>query len=172
MRQIKSERLKKLESELQDLEQWLKLGLVPKKDIPKHKEEIAALKEKVQEEVERLRFLKESGELEEYVAPKRTTGRSGFSEMPSLPDMEMAETGGVTEVGYEMPTDVVEEEPLVTEEEVTEEEAPEEGAAETEAEKGTEATTSPEEVEEEESFFDERKRWERGGIVDPDADEW
>ena len=30
---IKSERLKKLESEFHDLEQWLKLGLVPKKDL-------------------------------------------------------------------------------------------------------------------------------------------
>ena len=40
MRHVKSERLKKLESELNDLEQWLKLGLVPKKDIEKHKEEI------------------------------------------------------------------------------------------------------------------------------------
>lgn len=40
MKHVKSERLKKLESELQDLEQWLKLGLVPKKDVTKHKEEI------------------------------------------------------------------------------------------------------------------------------------
>ncbi len=31
MRNIKSERLKKLEIELQDLEQWLKLGLVSQK---------------------------------------------------------------------------------------------------------------------------------------------
>ena len=35
---IKSERLKKLEVELEDLEQWLKLGLVPKKDIEKHRD--------------------------------------------------------------------------------------------------------------------------------------
>ena len=33
---LKSERLKKLEKELADLEHWLRLGLVPKKDIPKH----------------------------------------------------------------------------------------------------------------------------------------
>ena len=36
---IKSERLKKLETELEDLEQWMQLGLVPKKDLDKHKEE-------------------------------------------------------------------------------------------------------------------------------------
>ena len=34
---MKSERLKKLETELEDLEQWMNLGLVPKKDIEKHK---------------------------------------------------------------------------------------------------------------------------------------
>ena len=66
---MKSERLKKLESELQDLEQWLKLGLVPKKDLEKHREEMSNLKEKVSEEKERLRFLKESGELEESYGP-------------------------------------------------------------------------------------------------------
>lgn len=71
MRAIKSERLKKLEIELQDLEQWLKLGLVPKKDIEKHKEEILAVKSKIEEEKERLHFLRESGETEEYVTPKR-----------------------------------------------------------------------------------------------------
>ena len=47
---IKSERLKKLEGELQDLEQWLKLGLVPKKDMEKHKEEIRLLQQKIDEE--------------------------------------------------------------------------------------------------------------------------
>ncbi len=56
MRHVKSERLKKLENELQDLEQWLKLGLVPKKDIEKHKEEIRAIQAKVEEEKERLQF--------------------------------------------------------------------------------------------------------------------
>jgi hypothetical protein len=30
---MKSERLKKLEAELEDLEQWMGLGLVPKKDV-------------------------------------------------------------------------------------------------------------------------------------------
>ena len=52
---IKSERLKKLETELQDLEQWLKLGLVPKKDMEKHREEMRALQEKIGEEKERIR---------------------------------------------------------------------------------------------------------------------
>ena len=67
MKHIKSEKLKKLETELTDLEQWLKLGLVPKKDIDKHKDEILAVKHKIEEEKDRLQFLKESGEAEEYV---------------------------------------------------------------------------------------------------------
>jgi len=162
MRQIKSERLKKLEVELQDLEQWLKLGLVPKKDIPKHKEEIGAIREKISEESERLRFLKESGDLEEYVTPKRTASRTAYSEMPSLPDMEMPETGGVTEVGYEAPTEV-------NDNDNTEEETQTEGGEETETSEKPTATSYDDE---EESFFDDRKRWQRGGIVDPDADDW
>ena len=43
---IKSERLKKLETELEDLETVDELGLVPKKDIDKHREEIRSLKTK------------------------------------------------------------------------------------------------------------------------------
>ena len=86
---MKSERLKKLETELEDLEQWMQLGLVPKKDIDKHKEEIRSLKGKISEEKERLRFMKESGEMEEYVTPKRSAGRQAYAEPHTLPDMEM-----------------------------------------------------------------------------------
>src|SRR5271163_3291649 len=101
MRHIKSERLKKLENELQDLEQWLKLGLVPKKDIEKHKEEIRTIQSKIEEEKERLQFLKESGEAEEYVTPKRPSARTGYTEMPTLPDIDMGETaGGVGDTGF------------------------------------------------------------------------
>src|ERR1700691_4064031 len=92
MRHIKSERLKKLESEIFDLEQWLKLGLVPKKDIEKHKEEITAVRAKIEEEEERLQFLKESGEAEEYVTPKRPIARPGYTEMPTIPDIDIGET--------------------------------------------------------------------------------
>jgi len=49
----KSERLKKLESEFLDLEQWKKLGLVPKSDIVKHEEEIKLIKERLKEEKEK-----------------------------------------------------------------------------------------------------------------------
>jgi hypothetical protein len=160
MRHIKSERLKKLESEINDLEQWLKLGLVPKKDIEKHKEEIQAALAKIQEEKERLQFLKESGEAEEYVTPKRQPARAGYTEMPTIPDIDIGETaGGVGDTGFDMETDAMDVETSVIDER---EEGEEETASEEDEEK----------EEEDDSFFSERNRWRRGGIIDPDADEW
>jgi hypothetical protein len=159
MRHIKSERLKKLESELSDLEQWLKLGLVPKKDIEKHKEEIIAVQGKIEEEKERLQFLKESGEAEEYTTPKRPTTRAGYTEMPTIPDIDIPETAvGIADTGFEMETDAVDVETSVIDE----------------REEGEEETTvaEEEEGEEDESYFSDRNRWRRGGIIDPDADEW
>jgi len=159
MRNIKSERLKKLETELNDLEQWLKLGLVPKKDLEKHKEEIRAVRSKMDEEKERLQFLKESGEVEEYVTPKRVPTRAGYAEMPTIPDIDIGETGGINESGFDMETETAEMETTVIEER-------EEGAT---VEEGDD---KEEEEEEEESPFSDRNRWKRGGIIDPDADEW
>ena len=157
MRHIKSERLKKLEVELTDLEQWLKLGLVPKKDVEKHKEEIVAVKSKIEEEKERLQFLKESGESEEYVIPKRTPPRTGYTELPNLPDIDVGETVGVADTGFDMETDAADNEE-------TQNEGKEEGAEEEGAEK--------DEEEDEESYFSDKNRWRRGGIVDPDANDW
>ncbi len=157
MRHIKSERLKKLEIELDDLKRWLKLGLVPKKDIEKHNEEIQTIQAKIDEEKERLQFLKESGDAEEYTTPKRPTSRSGYTEMPTIPDIDIGETAGMTDAGFDMETDAVDVESSVIEER-------EEGEEETAAE--------PAEEEEDESYFSDRNRWRRGGIIDPDADEW
>lgn len=161
MKHIKSERLKKLESELNDLEQWLKLGLVPKKDIDKHKEEISAVLSKIEEEKERLQFLKESGDVEEYVAPKKAPPRAGYSELPTIPDVDIGESVGSHESSFEMETEVVEGDHTVEERD----EEPENGEAEGEEEKGKND-------EEDESYFSDRNRWRRGGIVDPDANEW
>lgn len=162
MKHIKSERLKKLESELNDLEQWLKLGLVPKKDLEKHKEEIRAVQNKIEEEKERLQFLKESGEAEEYIAPKRPTARAGYTEMPTIPDIDIGETGaGISETGFDMETDAIDVESSVIEEK-----------DETEDEEAATSKENAEEDDEEESYFSDRNRWRRGGIIDPDADEW
>jgi hypothetical protein len=157
MRHVKSERLKKLESELVDLQQWLKLGLVPKKDIEKHKEEILAIQAKVEEEKDRLQFLKESGEIEEYVTPKRPTTRAGYTEMPTIPDIDMTENGGgVSETGFEMETGVSEGDDITGDG----------------REDNDEESKDEEAEDEEESYFSDRNRWKRGGIVDPDADDW
>jgi len=164
MKPIKSERLKKLEVELNDLKQWLKLGLVPKKDIPKHKEEIFTVQTKVSEEKERLQFLKESGEPEDYVAPKRTPPRTSYTEMPTLPDIEIGETAaGFTDTGFE--TDTFGGTTTVSDEE------------ESETNAGTQTAGGAEETEteekEEDTYFSDRSRWRRSsGIIDPDANEW
>lgn len=152
---IKSERLKKLESEFQDLEQWLKLGLVPKKDLEKHKEEMRALHDKIGEEKERLRFLKESGEMEEFSAPKRPGGRQPAHEPQSLPDIDIAEEG-FTDAGLDMETEPFDVESTASGEEG--EEADEE--------------VSAQEGEEDEDPFSDRNRWRRGVLEDPDANDW
>lgn len=158
MRHIKSERLKKLEVELNDLQQWLKLGLVPKKDIEKHKEEILAVQTKIEEEKERLQFLKESGEGEEYVTPKRPSMRTGYTEMPTIPDIDMGETAGsLNDTGFDMETEAGEIETSSVIEE---------------REEGEEDRQSEEEEEEDDSFFSDKNRWRRGGIIDPDSDDW
>lgn len=167
MRHVKSERLKKLETELNDLQQWLKLGLVPKKDVEKHKEEIHAVQSKIEEEKDRLQFLKESGDAEEYIAPKRPSARTAYTEMPTIPDIDLPETAvGLTDTGFDMEADTMEMDTSVIEDKEEQEEA----------EEGTATTTVAEEAdadeEDEESYFSERNRWRRGGIIDPDANDW
>lgn len=156
MRHVKSEKLKKLELELNDLEQWLKLGLVPKKDLEKHKEEIKGIQTKMDEEKERLQFLKESGDTEEFIAPKRSSNtRGGFTDMPSIPDIDMGDTQAnlSTESGFDMDS-----------------EGDESGSTQEDDEKTEEETDDTEN--EDESYFSDKNRWKRGGIIDPDADEW
>jgi poly-D-alanine transfer protein DltD len=159
MRHIKSERLKKLESELSDLEQWLKLGLVPKKDVDKHKEEIVNVQARIEEEKERLQFLKESGEAEEYVTPKRTPGRAGYNDMPTIPDIDMSEAAGtISDTGFDMENETTERDSsLAIDREESDDDA---------------ASSSDDEDEDDDSYFSDKNRWRRGGIIDPDANEW
>ena len=170
MKPIKSERLRKLETELHDLQEWLRLGLVPKKDLEKHKDEIRVLQGKIEEEKERLQFLKEGGEGEEFIVPKRAPAKGAYNEMPTIPDVDAHETGaGLTEGGFEHT--------YVSEETTIEEETEEEyytTAEFEEADAGEEgdAHEDADEDEDDESYFSDRNRWRRGGIVDPDADEW
>lgn len=153
---VKSERLKKLESELEDLEQWMSLGLVPKKDLEKHKEEIRLLNDKIEEEKERLRFMKENGELEEYVTPKKSSARQAYAEPHTLPDMDIGDN--MTDAGLDMETETYDMETM----------------ADDETESGT---MSGEEEgsfleEEDEDPFSDKNRWRRGILEDPEADNW
>ena len=153
---VKSERLKKLESELSDLEQWLKLGLVPKKDLEKHKDEMRALQERIDEEKERLRYLKESGELEEYAPPKRTPGRQAYQEPQSMPDMDMMGMDeGMTDAGLDMETESFDMETTS-------------GGEDSDSEEDEGYTHD----EEEEDPFSDRNRWRRGILEDPDSSDW
>lgn len=151
---MKSERLKKLESELDDLEQWMNLGLVPKKDIDKHKEEIDALKSRISEEKDRLRYLKESGEIEEYAAPKKAPARQAYAEPHTLPDMDMNEN--MTDAGLDMETESYETET----------------ASDDETDSGSSADEETHQEDEEDDPFSDRNRWKRGILEDPDRDNW
>lgn len=172
MRTIKSERLKKLESELQDLERWLDLSLVPNKDIPKHKEEIKSVKNKIKEEKERLQFLRESGDLDEITSPKRGSSRTAYTEMPTIPDIDQAETqmANYTEISHmDANTEAYDED----EEDIDEDE--DEGDEKGEGQEDKE-TQVEEEMADDESYFSDKNRWRRsgreGGILDPEANEW
>jgi hypothetical protein len=153
---MKSERLRKLETELQDLDQWLKLGLVPKKDLQKHKEEIQSLQHKINEEKERLRFLKESGDLEEVGIPKRPIhGRQPFQEPHTIADVDIVEED-LTDIGTDVESESYEFESSSGEDN----------------EEGDEEMASSLDDEEDEDPFSDRNRWKRGILEDPDAKEW
>ncbi len=147
---MKSDRLKKFETELQDLEQWMKLGLVPKNELSRHQEEIENLRARILEEQERLQFLKESGEVEEFTTPRRSPSKTVYPETPSMSDVGFNDT---TEAGLETETESAD---LPT----------------TEEDRETPSSTEVEPEEDEDDPFSDKNRWRRGGIIDPDATEW
>jgi hypothetical protein len=147
---MKSERLKKFEAELADLEQWLNLGLVPKKELEKHKSEIEQIKSKIKEEKERLAFLRESGEGEEFIPPKRAPSKQAYAEPQTMPDMSL---NSDTEVTMDMETESFDMETSAEETSTYKEEA-----------------TVIEDLEEDP--FSDKNRWKRGVLEDPDVDIW
>lgn len=148
---MKSERLKKLEAELHDLTQWMALGLVPKKEMDRHQAEIQSLEQKIQEEKERLQLLKANGELEEFITPKRNTAKTIYPDDPSISDTEFAEP---TETDLDIDLSDTMELDLHDEDR-------EEG--------GHDIDYS---MEDDDNPFSDRNRWRRGGILDPDANDW
>lgn len=145
---MKSERLKKLETELKDLEQWMSLGLVPKKEINRYQEEIVQLKSKIDEEKARLQLLKENGEIEEYVTPRRSPAKTVYPESPSISDIDFNE---------QSETDIDIDTRETIELDLGDEEREE---------------TSEIDLYDDEDPFSDRNRWRRGGIIDPDDNEW
>ncbi len=149
----KSERLRKFEIELHDLEEWLKIGLVPKKDVEKHKEEISQLKERIEEEKTRLKMLTENGELEEFNLPKKPlNARQAYQEPHSLPEMDMADEG-MSEGGFDMETESFDVD----------------SSAGDDSESGDD---EQQHEEEEEDPYSDRNRWKRGVLEDPDGNNW
>lgn len=149
---MKSDRLKKLELELLDLEKWMKLGLVPKKEQVRHEQEIVQTKELIEEERGRLQFLRESGDLEEYSAPRRTPHKTVYPDTPTMSDIEV--------------------ESDETESSVTMENTTTEIVGDDEEKEAQETTSRGDETEDDYDPFSDRNRWKRGGIIDPDATEW
>ena len=153
---MKSERLKKLELELHDLEQWLNLGLVPKKDIDKHKGEIEILKKRVDDEKSRLQSIKENGDNEEYSVPKRNAQqRAAYQKPHTLPGVDVEESGGgggMTDSGLEnnSPTTFGTETGTVADDDES-------------------ATTISDD---DEDPYSDKNRWRRGILEDPDGDSW
>jgi hypothetical protein len=75
--------------------------------------------------------------------------------MPTIPDIDIGETMGGNETGFDMETDAIEVENTI-------------GAREDDED----GENEEEDDEDDESYFSDRNRWRRGGIVDPDANDW
>jgi len=151
---IRSERLKKYESELEDLERWFKLGLVPKKSEGKHLNEMETLKNKVANEKDRLKFLKESGEVEEYITPKRSASRPAFSDTTSLSDLDV---GNHSSSDFDAGSTA------------------EETDSDSDDDKGEEGHVVEEDTDTDDDPFNDRGRFHRGwdrDIMDPESNEW
>ncbi|MBN4066886.1 hypothetical protein JYU14_02260 [Simkania negevensis] len=147
---MKSERLRKLENELNDLNEWLRLGLVPKKDITKHKEEIGLIAGKIEEERKRLQFLREHGDPVEYGVPRKHGARTSYLETPTMPGVD---SGNESTESIGLDTDAI---------------GVEEGGSSDNADSDETTTDKEEDIEDP---FMNPNRWRRG-IIDPDSDEW
>lgn len=152
---LKSERLRKLENEYKDLSQWLKLGLVPKKDIEKHKKEMESLEQRIEEEKRRLTQMKESGDDVEYTTAKRNpTARGAYPETHTMPGVDSASSEENSREGNYEASESFEPDTATF------------GDSEETGEK-----TAILDDDEEDPFSD-KSRWKRGILEDPDADNW
>lgn len=149
---MKSERLKKLEKELDDLEKWLKLGLVPKSEEEKHKVEMEHLQKKISDENQRLEAIRDQEDGNEFVIPKKNQGaRAGYQEHHTIPDVSET-SSGFTETGLDMNTETHD--------------------AETSTGYTDTHTASHTTMNEDDDPFSDKNRWKRGILEDPDSDSW
>lgn len=150
---IKSERLKKLEAEYADLQKWHDLGLVPKKDLEKHIAEMENLKAKVKDETERLLHLKESGDPEEYIMPKRATSKQPFQDAHTIPDIEVDDNDSSESTSeMEATSYTTEQATLFTGDEPQDE------------------RTNYDD--DDDDPYSDKNRWRRGILEDPDTNDW
>ena len=115
--------------------------------------EASVAQSKIEEEKERLRYLKENDELE-YIAPKRNQApRSGFQEAHTIPDINLDETS-ITDAGLDLDNDTFSES---------------ETSADESEETVSEDITS---LDDDDDPFSDRNRWRRGVLEDPDSNGW
>lgn len=150
---MKSEKLRKLEIELADLQKMFEHDLVPKKEREKYQVEIEGIRAKIEEEKQRLQYLKESGEVEDFIAPKRNKQNQGYDPQ-SMPEIGVEEDH--SEISYMDERSYEDDDPST----LFEDEEFEEGS-----EKGSQ--------EYDEDPFSERNRWKRARMIqDPERDDW
>ncbi len=121
---MKQDKLRKLESEFTDLESFKSCGLVNKRDLEKHEEEIGLKKTEIETEKRRLALIKESGEAPEYETPRKPTPQAVYAETPTMSDLETTnDSACLTENSFETEAetaDVTEAETTIVNESVTE----------------------------------------------------
>ena len=156
---MRNDKIKKMEVELRDLEEWLKLGLVPKKDEEKHKLEIAAVTKRISDEQAKLRALRDGEEMEEFVTPKRTT-RTAFTEQTTIAELDME-----TNMHYRNRTSISDDTSFSGDTETAD--------MDTATSDGDDDSTSAED-DDVDPFSDTqrlRRGWDRD-VIDPDSDDW
>jgi hypothetical protein len=145
-------RLKKLEADLEDLKRWLELGLVPRKDIEKHKEEQRLLEEKIRVEQERLRQIKENEEFDMVPKKARRPGIEAHNTMEMAADLERTDCSLELEEEEEYST-LNDQDTLPSEIE-------------------DEIRHEVDEEDDDDDPFSDRNRWRRGILQNPDLTDW
>lgn len=150
---MKSEKLRKWESEHADLMKMFEYDLVPKKEKEKYQLELESLKAKIEEEKQRLHYMKESGEADDFVAPKRSQKAQNYDPQ-SMPDIGVEEEH--SEISYMEERSYDEDDPST----LWDDEEVEEGGERNSTEYNEDA-------------FSDKNRWKRARmIMDPDQDDW